>query len=275
MLLSDERLPQDLLYKLNYLYLCFEDADNEKGTLPFDFFHKVPSLEHLLVQTCFGLKEIFPSQKLQVHETILARLKTLSLLELNELEWVGLEHPWVQPYSEKLETLKLESCPRIEKIVSCAVSFINLKQLWVMFCDTMEYLFTFGTLKSLVKLETLTVTNCESMKEIAKNEDEDGCDEMVFGRLRCIDLNGLPSLVSFYSGNATLQCSYLKKVIIAKCPNMKTFSEGVTKVPMFLRIKTSKDSDLTFHGDLNATIQQLFSEQVRIHHPNSIVIFLL
>jgi len=275
MLLSDASLPQDLLYNLYRLEVCFEDVDNGKGTLPFDFFHKVPSVEFLTIRNCFSLKEIFPSQKLQVHETILARLKTLSLLELNELEWVGLEHPWVQPYSEKLETLKLESCPRIEKIVSCAVSFINLKELRVAFCKSIEYLFTFGTLKSLVKLETLTVTNCESMKEIAKNEDEDGCDEMVLGRLRLIELNCLPRLVRFYSGNATLQCSYLKKVMIAKCPNMKTFSEGVIKVPIFFEIKTSKDSDLTFHGDLNSTIQQLFHEQVRIHHPKSIVIFFI
>jgi len=274
MLLSDASLPQDLLYNLYRLEVCFEDVDNGKGTLPFDFFHKVPSVEFLTIRNCFSLKEIFPSQKLQVHETILARLKTLSLLELNELEWVGLEHPWVQPYSEKLETLKLESCPRIEKIVSCAVSFINLKQLWVMFCDTMEYLFTFGTLKSLVKLETLTVTNCESMKEIAKNEDEDGCDEMVFGRLRCIDLNGLPSLVSFYSGNATLQCSCLDVVWVIKCPSMETFSLGVINTPKLMGIQTSPgDLDLILEDDLNTTIDRLFHQQVTLHSPNSIVMF--
>jgi len=133
----------------------------------------------------------------------------------------------------------------------------------------MDYLFTFATLKSLVKLETLSIKKCESIKEIVKDENEDGCDKMVFGRLRSIKLNCLPRLVRFYSGNATLHCSYLKKVILAKCPKMETFSEGVIKVSMFLGIKTSKDSsDLTFHGDLNATIRQLFHNQVGIHHPN-------
>jgi len=261
--MSDAQLPQDLLCELNILVVSFED-NNEKDSLPFDFFHKVPKLMHLEVCKSFGLKEIFPSQKIKVHDTILATLKKLSLSELNELEQVGLEHPWVQPYSEKLEMLELEKCPRVEKLVSCAVSFINLKQLRVKLCERMEYLFTFSTLKSLVKLETLIIKNCESIKEIVIKENEDGCDEMVFGRLRSIKLNCLPRLVSFYSGNATLQCSYLKKVMVAKCPNMKTFSEGVIKVPNFLGIKTSKDSDLTFHGDLNATIQQLFHEQVRI-----------
>ncbi|ESW11926.1 hypothetical protein PHAVU_008G070800 [Phaseolus vulgaris] len=263
MLLSNARVPQDLLYKLSHLYLCFEDDNNEKETLPFDFFHKVPNLEYLEVEKCFGLKEIFPSQKIKVHDTALVRLQQLSLLELNELEWIGLEHPWVQPYCQKLEMLKLNKCPLVEKLVSSAVSFINLQMLSVRKCERMEYLFTFATLKSLVKLESLVVEDCESIKEIAKNEDEDDCEEMVFGRLRSIELNCLPSLVRFCSGNATLQCSYLKKVMVAKCPKMETFSEGVIKVPMLLGIKTSNDSsDLTFHGDLNATIQQLFHKQV-------------
>ncbi|XP_068484966.1 uncharacterized protein [Phaseolus vulgaris] len=262
--------PQDLLCKLNYLVIYFED-NNEKGTLPFDFFHKVPNLELLFVHQCFGLKEIFPSQKLQIHDTVFVRLKQLYLDQLNELEWIGLEHPWVQPYCEKLEILKLNKCPQVEKLATSAMSFINLQKLSVGKCKRMEYLFTFATLKSLVKLETLTINKCESIKEIAKNEDEDedDCDEMVFGRLRSIKLNCLPRLVRFYSGNATLHCSYLKKVIVAKCPKMETFSEGVIKVSMFLGIKTSKDSsDLTFHGNLNATIRQLFHNQVGIHHPN-------
>jgi len=273
MLLSDARLPQDLLHKLNGLHLSFEDDNNEKGTLPFDFFHKVPNLEVLRVQKCFGLKEIFPSQKLQVHDTTLVILKELNLFQLNELEWVGLEHPWVQPYSEKLEMLNLHKCPQVEKLVSSTVSFINLKRLFVMNCERMEYLFTFATFKSLVKLENLQIMDCESIKEIAKCEDEDGFDEMVFGGLRLIELNCLRSLVSFYSGNATLQFSCLEAVKVIKCPNMETFSEGVIKAPALLGIQTSKDFDLTFDGNLNITIQRLFHQKVALHSSNSTVMF--
>ncbi|XP_022635607.1 uncharacterized protein LOC106758566 [Vigna radiata var. radiata] len=261
-LMSDARLPQDLLCKLNLLYFCFEDDNNEKGILPFDFFHRVPNLEELYIDKCFGIKEIFPSQKVEVHDKVLVRFKNLVLMELKELEWVGLEHPWVQPYTEKLELLKLCSCPLVEKLVSCAVSFINLKELYVKLCEKMEYLFTFATLKSLVKLETVKIQKCESIKEIVKKDDEDDCDEIVFIRLRSIELNSLPKLISFYSGNATLQCSYLKNVMVAECPNMITFSQGIIKVPMFLDIRTSKHSDLTFHSDLYTKIQKLFPNQV-------------
>ncbi|BAT83739.1 hypothetical protein VIGAN_04094400 [Vigna angularis var. angularis] len=260
-LMSDARLSEDLLCKLKYLILSFEDDNNGKDSLPFDFFHKLPNLESLRVTKFSGLKEIFPSQKLQVHNKVLARLKRLYLSELSELESIGLEHTWVQPYSKKLELLKLGTCPRVESIVSCAVSFINLKELYVKLCEKMEYLFTFSILKTLVKLETLTIKKCESIKEIVKKEDENGCDEIVFVRLRSIKLNSLPKLVSFYPGNATLQCSYLKNVMVAECPNMITFSHGVIKVPNFLKIQTSKDSDSTFHDDLNTMIQKLFHNQ--------------
>ncbi|WVZ06066.1 hypothetical protein V8G54_019412 [Vigna mungo] len=259
MLLRDAHLPKDLFCNLNVLRLYFEDDNNQKDSLPFDFFHRLPSLTCLIVQKFFGLREIFPYQKLQVHDEV----KILLLLKLKELESIGLEHTWVQPYSEKLELLRIHSCPRLQKIVSCAVSFINLKELQVTFCDQMEYLFTFATVKSLVKLECLIVKYCESIKEIAKSEDGDDCDEiLVFGRLRSIELDSLPRLLRFYSGNATLRCLCLKTVMVANCPNMITFSLGTINVPLFSGINvSSKDSDLTFDGDLNTTIETLFHEQ--------------
>ncbi|XP_022635612.1 uncharacterized protein LOC111241485 [Vigna radiata var. radiata] len=257
-LMSDARLPQDLLCNLKYLVLFFEDDNNGKDSLPFDFFHKLPNLEWLTVEKCFGLKEIFPSKKLQVQDKVLAGLKQLYLLELKELECIGLEHTWVQPYTEKLELLKLYKCPLVERIVSCAVSFINLKDLYVIDCERMEYLFTFTTLKSLVKLETLSIGYCGSIKEITRNEEEDDCDQIIFGRLRWIKLECLPRLRRFYSGNATLQCPCLQKMMITECSNMITFSEGVIKLAMFSGIQTSEDSDFTFHIDLNTTVQSLF-----------------
>lgn len=262
MLFREVQFLQDILCNIVGLVLCFEDDNIEKDSLPFDFFHTLPNVFILAIKKCFGLKEIFPSQKLQVHDGGLAGLKELFLVDLKELELVGLEHPWVQPYSEKLQVLSLKRCPQLQKLVYCAVSFINLKKLRVKLCERMEYLFTFATVKSLVKLETLIINSCESIKEIIKHENEDGCAEMVFGRLKSIKLKSLPRLVRFYSGKATLQCSYLKIVMVVKCPSMKTFSEGVMKVPKFSGIQTSKDSDLIFHEDLNTTIKKLFHEEV-------------
>ncbi|KAH1199672.1 hypothetical protein GmHk_18G052974 [Glycine max] len=263
-LLRDAHLPQDFLCKLNILDLSFDDYENKKDTLPFDFLHKVPSVECLRVQRCYGLKEIFPSQKLQVHHGILARLNELYLFKLKELESIGLEHPWVKPYSAKLETLEIRKCSRLEKVVSCAVSFSSLKELQVSECERMEYLFTSSTAKSLVQLKILYIEKCESIKEIVRKEDEsDASEEMIFGRLTKLRLESLGRLVRFYSGDGTLQFSCLEEATIAECPNMNTFSEGFVNAPMFEGIKTStEDSDLTFHHDLNSTIKMLFHQQV-------------
>ncbi|KAG4922379.1 hypothetical protein JHK86_051192 [Glycine max] len=274
MLLSDARLPQDLLFKLNFLALSFENDDNKKDTLPFDFLQKVPSLEHLFVQSCYGLKEIFPSQKLQVHDRTLPGLKQLSLSNLGELESIGLEHPWVKPYSQKLQLLKLWWCPQLEKLVSCAVSFINLKELEVTNCDMMEYLLKCSTAKSLLQLESLSIRECESMKEIVKKEEEDASDEIIFGRLRTIMLDSLPRLVRFYSGNATLHFTCLRVATIAECQNMETFSEGIIEAPLLEGIKTStEDTDhLTSHHDLNTTIETLFHQQVFFEYSKHMIL---
>ncbi|KAL9315080.1 hypothetical protein ACSQ67_016081 [Phaseolus vulgaris] len=260
-LLSHAHLPQDLLCKLNFLLLCSEDDDNKKDTLPFDFLLKLPNLEHLKL-FCFGLTEIFHSQKLEVHDKILSRLKNFTLENLEELKSIGLEHPWVKPYSERLESLKLIECPQVEKIVSGAVSFMNMKELVVTDCEKMEYLFTFSAAKSLVQLVILSIQNCESIKEIVKKENEDASHEIIFGCVKTLDLDTLPLLGSFYSGNATLQFSRLKKVMLDNCPNMKTFSQGYINAPFFYGVESSiGDFDLTFHSDLNTTIKELYHKQ--------------
>ncbi|KAG4937118.1 hypothetical protein JHK85_052037 [Glycine max] len=273
MLLSDAHLPEDLLFKLNFLALSYENDDNKKETLPFDFLRKVPSLDYLLVERCYGLKEIFPSQKLQVHDPSLPGLKQLILLDLGELESIGLEHPWGKPYSQKLQLLMLWRCPQLEKLVSCAVSFINLKELQVTYCHRMEYLLKCSTAKSLLKLESLSIRECESMKKIVKKEEEDGSDEIIFGCLRTLMLDSLPRLVRFYSGNATLHFTCLQVATIAECHNMQTFSEGIIDAPLFEGIKTSTDdADLTPHHDLNTTIETLFHQQVFFEYSKHMIL---
>ena len=259
-LLSYKDLPEDLLGKLNYLELCFEDDDSEdddseEDTLPFDFLHKVHNLEHLVVRR-LGIKEIF--QEHQVKERIPTTLKILTLANLEKLKSLGLEH---LPYSEKLEILNLKRCPRLQNLVPNSVSFISLKQLCVKLCKKMKYLFKFSTAKSLVQLESLIVMNCKSLKEIAKKEDND--DEIIFGQLTTLRLDSLPKLEGFYFGKATLQFSCLKEVKIAECPKMDKFSIGVAKAPMILHVNFQNNPSLINDDDLNNIIDRLFHKEVR------------
>ncbi|KAK7395380.1 hypothetical protein VNO78_15933 [Psophocarpus tetragonolobus] len=272
-LLSKEHLPQDFLRQLNLLRLSFEDNSDKKDTLPFDFLRKLPHLAHLQVQNYPGIREIFPSHKLQGPDGILARLKELLLFKMKVLESIGLEHPWEKPYLERLQILHIEDCPGLEKIACYAVSFTNLKEMVVRKCERMAYLFKFSTAKSLVQLQTLIIENCESIKEIVRKEDEDGYVEIIFQRLIKLTLNSLPCLVSFYSGNANLQFPRLAMAMVAKCPSIETFSKGVVNSPFLLGIQTLLgDSDLTFHHDLKTTIESLFYEQVFFEYAKQMVL---
>ncbi|KAH1199671.1 putative disease resistance protein [Glycine max] len=240
MLLSDAHLPEDLLFKLTHLRLSFENDDNKKDTLPFDFLQKVPSLDYLLVERAGDDRVRAP-----MGSAILSKASILNL------RW----------------------CPRLEELVSCAVSFINLKELEVTCCDRMEYLLKCSTAKSLLQLESLSISECESMKEIVKKEEEDASDEIIFGRLRTIMLDSLPRLVRFYSGNATLHFTCLRVATIAECQNMETFSEGIIEAPLLEGIKTStEDTDLTSHHDLNTTIQTLFHQQVFFEYSKHMIL---
>nr|AER13169.1 Rpp4C3 [Phaseolus vulgaris] len=233
-LLRDGHGPPHLLCNLNKLDLSYENVDRKEKTLPFDLL-KVPSLQRLEVRHCFGLKEIFPSQKLEVHDGKLPELKRLTLVKLHDLESIGLEHPWVKPFS------------------------VTLKKLTVRLCDKIHYLFTFSTAESLVQLEFLCIEKCDLIREIVKKEDEDASAEIKFRRLTTLELVSLPKLASFYSGKTTLQFSRLKTVTVDECPNMITFSEGTINAPMFQGIETSiYYSNLTFLNDLNTTVQWLF-----------------
>jgi len=238
-LLSQGEWPH-LLRTLNKLDLSFEHHDKEKDTLPFDFLFKLPSLQRLVVRRCFGLKEMFSSQQLEVHDRKLPELERLTLLNLQELESIGLEHPWVKPFS------------------------VTLKKLTVRFCENIHYLFTFSTAESLVQLEFLYIKKCGLIREIVKKEDEDASAEIKFRRLTTLEMDSLPMLASFYSGKATLHFSRLKTVTVNECPNMRTFSEGSINAPMFHGIETlTDDYGLTFHNDLNSTVQWLLVKQVR------------
>lgn len=115
---------------------------------------------------------------------------------------------------------------------------------------------------------SLEIQDCESIKVVVAEEEEEvkECCKITFGWLSLLQLESLPNLERFYSvnNNATLEFSYLEKVIIDKCPTMKTFSQGVTIAPNFYAMQASSDpNDLHLLEDLNTTVQMVFRQRVR------------
>nr|KYP54315.1 hypothetical protein KK1_000500 [Cajanus cajan] len=160
----------------------------------------------------------------------------------------------------------VSSCHHLTTLVHSAVSFCNLKQLSVKDCHGLKHLFTSSAARKLVHLEEMYIVQCESMEEILAEEQEETTSGAIkFERLSTIILDSLSSLLCFYSGSSTLLLSTLIRVLIWKCPNMKTFSRGDIHAESFLGIQGSLDTKekLIFHQDLNSTVEQMFQQQVR------------
>ncbi|XP_028782835.1 uncharacterized protein LOC114738939 [Neltuma alba] len=269
MMLSHGYFPDNLLHKLKTLRLHFGDSYEAGATLPFKFFQKLPNLERLMVSNCNALDEVFPSQRPKDTDhiiNILAQVRELELDSLPLLSSIGLDYSWVDSIVKNLRALRMMNCPRLTILVpSSALSFCNLKELRIEQCHGLVSLFSSSVAKRLVQLRRMAITECGSITHVVSHEiDESDSDDIIFERLKYITLRHLPSLVSFYSGNATLEFSALIVHAIEQCPKMKCFSQGIVRAPNLKGIQYFRDNESDWHNysDLNTTMGKLFNEKL-------------
>ncbi|KAI3796888.1 hypothetical protein L1987_39575 [Smallanthus sonchifolius] len=106
----------------------------------------------------------------------------------------------------------------------------NLKILKIFECNLLEYVFTFSTLESLKKLETLSIQSCKAMKVIVREENGEESSKVVLPRLISVKLHDLPNLVGFFLGmNIDYQMPSLDYVMITECPQMMVFTPTYSK----------------------------------------------
>nr|KYP54339.1 Disease resistance protein At4g27190 family [Cajanus cajan] len=238
-MLCNGKFLEDMLHKLVELELDFIDV-NQVSNLPVELHEKASNLEYLQISQCRASQ---PEQgEIRMHE----HLKTFFFV------------------CKELHKLCVSSCHHLTTLVHSAVSFCNLKQLSVKDCHGLKHLFTSSAARKLVHLEEMYIVQCESMEEILAEEQEETTSGAIkFERLSTIILDSLSSLLCFYSGSSTLLLSTLIRVLIWKCPNMKTFSRGDIHAESFLGIQGSLDTKekLIFHQDLNSTVEQMFQQQ--------------
>ncbi|KAI4353813.1 hypothetical protein L6164_002739 [Bauhinia variegata] len=257
-----------ILQKIKTLKLqCFHNV-NEGDTLPYGFLNSIPNIEALEV-FCSGFKVIFASQMPEDDDIRrLAQLTRLNLGMLPGLKSIGLEHSWIDPLCSNLQVLEVSRCNSLTTLVQSVVSFCNMKELSISSCDGLEYLFTSSTAKSLVQLEKMSIKFSKSIKQIvAKEEDESSFDEIKFGKLEELSLISLSSLLSFFTGNITLNFPSLEKLSIIECLRMEIFSQGIINAPKLEAIKVNwdwEDNDFRWDADLNTTIVKLLDEKVAL-----------
>ncbi|TKY63985.1 putative disease resistance protein RGA4 [Spatholobus suberectus] len=146
-------------------------------------------------------------------------LKHLSIASNNGIKYVNstdLCHP--QEVFPNLESLCLYELRNIEMIICCSpvtkASFAKLKTIKVKMCTSLKNLFSAYMVKFLSSLESIDVSECNSLKEIVgipENSDKEiveipeNLDKVEFFKLHSLTLQSLPSFTSFYTGPSVSQ----------------------------------------------------------------------
>ncbi|MED6112190.1 hypothetical protein PIB30_059420 [Stylosanthes scabra] len=185
-------------------YLAIQDKDvafdihSQKGIKML--FERV---ENLFLEELNGVQDIFYALNLKGFPC----LKTLSIVSTSSIRY--LINPRQRKHHEKafpkLETLHLYKLNNMEQLCSrvslSSSSFCKLKVVKIKLCGLLKNVFLTSTVKLLVALETIQVSECDSLKEIVFAEEaQDTADESkrpVFQQLRTLTLKSLPAFHGF------------------------------------------------------------------------------
>ncbi|KAH9752696.1 hypothetical protein KPL71_014800 [Citrus sinensis] len=103
------------------------------------------------------------------------------------------------------------------------------------------------------------------MTEVVIN-DKDGVEkeEILFSKLKTLELFDLDSLTSFCSANYTFKLPSLQNLWVIGCPKMKIFTTGESITPLRVNVCYGETADQRrwANNDLNTTIQQLHAEKL-------------
>ncbi|KAI9071344.1 hypothetical protein K1719_046689 [Acacia pycnantha] len=97
---------------------------------------------------------------------------------------------------------------------------------------------TSSTAKSLVQLIGMKISQCEMMKEIVIKEEKEGSDEIVFSKLKSLQLMYLGNLKSFCSCKEGLAFKFpsLENLILRDCFKMEYFCENIKCIPKLRKV---------------------------------------
>ncbi|XP_031249801.1 disease resistance protein At4g27190-like [Pistacia vera] len=139
----------------------------------------------------------------------------------------------------------------------------NLTSMCINECPKLKNLFVPSIVKCLVKLKSLQIWDCSTIEEIVTNEKgekEASIERIVFPSLYLLDLGCLDSLTCFSFGSYTIEYPALERLEILGCGNMKTFGYGEQVTPKLNKLLL--DWVERWNGNLNATVQEYFNEQI-------------
>ncbi|CAL5349225.1 unnamed protein product [Camellia sinensis] len=172
---------------------------------PLNILKGMQSVERLIVGCCQSVEVAFDLEGIIVREgnpdIVLPSLRALVLLYLPKLT-----HVW------KNNLLRIPSVQ-------------NLTSLAVVGCNSLRYIFSSSQAKLFVKLQEISVAECRVLEAIVNEEpkvdDEVATNVIMFPQLNSLELCHLPNLKSLCPQAYTFEGSFIKKIKVINCPNMR------------------------------------------------------
>ncbi|KAL5823783.1 hypothetical protein ACOSQ4_021683 [Xanthoceras sorbifolium] len=239
---------------------CLSLYEDESVVFPLgilQIFHNVEELD----LSSSSYKEIFSYEEVEKYAGVLAQIKCLHLKSLGDIKQMWRKDSKLDLILRSLEILQVERCQSLINVLLPSSSFENLKILKVEDCKRLISLVAVSTAKSLVRLEEMQICSCKMMKEVVPNERDVKEDEIIFHKLKKLDLNDLSSLTSFSFGNCTFKFPVLEELTVKECSKMKIFSSEDLSTPI-LREVWLDQTEYICENDLNKILQQHHEEMV-------------
>ncbi|KAL4586182.1 hypothetical protein LXL04_010814 [Taraxacum kok-saghyz] len=154
--------------------------------------------------------------------------KTQSVVVLQNLKEVTLD------YLDKLRHMWKSSQWMV-------LHFPNLTKVSIEYCPLLEHIFTDCMVGSLLNLQELQITYCDTLDVIVKQAEDSktSATEVVFPSLKTIKLRNLPNLKGFHLGKEAFQWPSLDTLEIKRCPKITVFTCGQSTTPELKRIDTT------------------------------------
>ncbi|KAK9944496.1 hypothetical protein M0R45_010060 [Rubus argutus] len=215
--------------------ICLEvrNCDKLLHLVPTHMQNRLQKLEAISVFSCSSLEEIFEVRRLNVNE--------------GDASTISQSKKIPSSISQPDQGMQINN---IMDFKQSRPGFQNLTRLWVTDCHSLRYLLSPSIARGLMRLENLSIWDCEKIEEIvAAAEGEEKEDESILPRLKYLELWDLPNLRSFSKGKYTFDWP-LVQIHIKKCDKMNNFCSRSLSIPRKVYI-TVRDCGENLEQELN------------------------